>query len=110
MTPADWKDILGALEVPEGPDEPAIPTTGEQKKESRSVSIFYERKGRGGKEVTILADFIGFSDEEISELAAELKRALGTGGSVRGGEILIQGDRRQSIRDRLAKLGIRVKG
>jgi translation initiation factor 1 len=50
------------------------------------------------------------TDDEINSLAADLKRALGTGGSVRGTEILLQGDRRAKIRESLTKKGFTVKG
>lgn len=107
----DWKDLLGALEVePGAPDEP-VKSTGTPAAAHRSVTLFYETKGRAGKPATILADFKGMeSDAQIAELAADLKKALGTGGSARGGEILIQGDRRAPLRKLLAARGFTVKG
>ena len=76
----------------------------------RKVTIFYETKGRAGKPATILADFAGVTDAEIEDLASVLKKKLGTGGSCRGGEILIQGDRRTQLRSLLAAAGFKVKG
>lgn len=104
----NWKDILGALDLPEGDNE-VTPQTPDAKPSAPTVSIFYERKGRGGKEVTILADFKGLDDSEIVSLAADIKRALGTGGSARGGEILIQGDRRQAVTKFLSARGFKIK-
>lgn len=108
---ADWKDILGALgNLPEGPETEVPAADDSRPAEKRSVTLFYERKGRAGKPVTILADFSGIGDGEIEQLASSLKRSLGTGGSVRGGEILIQGDRRVDLRKLLEKSGFKVKG
>ncbi len=105
---ADWKDILGTLgDLPEG-SEPSPEQTSASSK--RAVTLFYERKGRAGKPATILADFAGVTDDEIADLASELKRSLGTGGSARGGEILIQGDRRDDLRRLLKARGFKVKG
>lgn len=67
-----------------------------------------ERKGRGGKTATIIEGFTG-TDDELKALATRLKQQLGVGGSARGGEILIQGDCRQRLREILAKEFI-VKG
>ena len=105
----DWRDALASLSesLPEGNAEPAAEKAKETK---RSVTMFFERKGRGGKPVTILADFEGIDDEGIETLASELKRSLGTGGSARGGEILIQGDRREQLRRLLTDKKWRVKG
>lgn len=60
-----------------------------------------ERKGRGGKTATIIEGFPG-SDSELKALATRLKQQLGVGGSARGGEILIQGDCRQRLRELLS--------
>lgn len=63
----------------------------------RNVKIQVEKKGRAGKTATILYGFT-CSDAEIVELAQRLKRSLGVGGSVRDGEILIQGNHADKIR------------
>lgn len=72
-----------------------------------AVAIHYERKGRHGKEATILTGLDSLSDEALADLASTLKRRLGTGGSARGGEILLQGDRREEVRGILDSLGYR---
>jgi len=61
------------------------------------ISIFYEKKGRGGKQATIITGFDNLSQAELADLASEIKKRLATGGSVRGGEILVQGDRRKEV-------------
>ena len=110
----DWKDALAALgnTLPEG-DENIRETaseSNEKKNTPKSVTLFYEKKGRAGKPATILADFAGVDEKDLSVLASELKSRLGTGGSVRGGEILIQGDRRNDLRALLSARGFKVKG
>ena len=47
--------------------------------------------------------------DEIDALASEMKHTLGTGGSARGGEILIQGDRRQDVLSFLTKKGLKAR-
>ena len=84
------------------------PDTPEAAVQKTPVHIFLERKGRGGKTATIICD-LTLDDEDLRQLAAELKRSLGCGGSARGGEILIQGDRVAECRRMLAARGYKVK-
>jgi translation initiation factor 1 len=94
--------------LPEGESTPqAAP---EAKATRHTLTLFYERKGRAGKEATIIECDDTMSAEQLDELATELKRALGTGGSVRHPEILLQGDRRAKLRELLTKKGYTVKG
>lgn len=114
MSPHDWKDILGSIHVPDeakadAPSQDAASRPPRPDKD-KSVTLFYERKGRGGRPVTILADFAGIDDGQIEDLASSLKKSLATGGSVRDREILIQGDRRDDLRRILTQRGFRVKG
>jgi len=67
-----------------------------------------ERKGRGGKVVTIIEGFIGTSDD-LKDLAKLLKNKCGTGGSAKDGEIIMQGDIRNKVVDILKKEGYKVK-
>ena len=54
-------------------------------------SVRRETKGRGGKEATVVWDFPG-GDAELKSLGKAIKQRLGTGGSVKDGQIIIQGD------------------
>jgi translation initiation factor 1 len=67
-----------------------------------------ELKGRRGKTVTTVS---GFDEkaEVIKKLASNLKNLCGTGGSVKDGVILIQGDHRNAIKAELENLGFKVK-
>ena len=68
-----------------------------------------EKKGRGGKTVTVVYD-LPQNDEFLKELCKELKRACGTGGTVVEGGVELQGDLRERVRDALEKRGYVVKG
>lgn len=75
-----------------------------------TLTLFYERKGRSGKDATIIVAPDHYDRKALLELASQLKRTLGTGGSVRGTEILLQGDRREKLRKFLSDKGFKVKG
>lgn len=103
----DWRDALRGL-MPDAPrpeaDEPSA-DTAPARKEKPKLHVALERKGRAGKTATIIYGFPeSWSDEEIAGIASALKRCLGTGGSARGGEILIQGDRVADVRRELASM------
>lgn len=68
-----------------------------------------ETKGRGGKSVTVV-DGLPRNEAFVQELAKALKKALGTGGTVLGDAIELQGDRRERVREILAARGFLVKG
>lgn len=68
-----------------------------------------EKKGRGGKTVTVVYDLPN-NAAFLKELAQELKRACGTGGSVATAVVELQGDLRERVREVLQKKGFVVKG
>ena len=68
-----------------------------------------EKKGRGGKTVTVVYD-LPDNEAFLKELAQELKRACGTGGAVAENTVELQGDLRDRVRDYLVKKGWQVKG
>jgi translation initiation factor 1 len=71
---------------------------------SQKLRIRLETKHRAGKKATIIHGFEG-SDNELESLAKQLKTKLGVGGSVKDGEIIIQGDYAQKTKDLLIQLG-----
>jgi translation initiation factor 1 len=68
-----------------------------------------EKKGRGGKTVTVVYD-LPRHQSFLKELAGELKRACGSGGAVVENTVEIQGEVRDKVRELLAKKGWTVKG
>lgn len=104
----DWqeslKNLLDTADLPAG-EEIAAPAAPARKPDKLLVTV--ERKGRGGKVATIVSGFSG-SDSEVAPVAASLKKKLGAGGSARGGEILIQGDRSADVRRVLSDMGYRL--
>ena len=67
-----------------------------------------DRKGRNGKIATIIEGFI-VSQQEVENIARELKQKLGVGGSVRQGEILIQGDHKNVVQKFLESKNFKIK-
>ncbi len=72
------------------------------------VRIRRETKGRGGKAVTVVGG-LPLGATELKTLAKALKQRCGVGGSVKGEEIEIQGDQRETIKTELEKQGYTVK-
>ena len=113
----DWKDALASLTgLPEGeePSNPTTPkpnnsTTQQPNNQKTPLHVVIEKKGRGGKTATIVEGF-EIADDEVDEIARSLRKKLGTGGSSRGGEILIQGDRKADTIRMLKERGFKVKG
>jgi len=60
------------------------------------LRVYIEKKGRGGKTASVLKGFIG-SDEDRNDLSKMIKASCGVGGTVKDGEIIIQGDQRDKI-------------
>lgn len=72
------------------------------------ATLHRESKGRGGKTVSLVRNLV-LSDNDLQALAKKLKRACGSGGSVKDGIIIIQGDHRQTLKQVLEKLGYQAK-
>ncbi len=72
------------------------------------MRVSLDKKGRGGKSVTLVTGLPG-SDEDLKLLAADLKRRCGTGGTLKDGVIEIQGDHRDTLVALLRAKGLNVK-
>lgn len=98
-------------DLPQSNPNEKIPAPEEEenkRKKSMRLDVVLEKKHRAGKQATIITGFEG-SDEELQQLASMLKKRLATGGSARGGEILIQGDRRKEVVDALKNAGYKAR-
>lgn len=83
------------------------PTPGTPSKNRGRVDIIRQKAGRGGKTVTVVANFVGIGLPEKESLAREMQKACGTGGTVKNGKIEIQGDKRDEVAKILIKAGFR---
>jgi translation initiation factor 1 len=79
--------------LPAGPAQPASPAPDARPKGPARAVVRMERKGRGGKEVTVV-DKLGLGPAALEAWCRDLKQALGCGGSVDGAQIVLQGDLR----------------
>ncbi len=87
----------GLPPAPEHLPEDAAPTTKPAKKNRGRVDILRVKAGRGGKTVTVVKNFVGIGLPEKEQLARAMQKACGTGGTVKDGQIEIQGDKREEV-------------
>ena len=87
--------------------EPKTSKRGEPSKNRGRVDIIRQTGGRGGKTVTVIANFVGIGLPEKEKLAREMQKACGCGGTVKDGKIEIQGDKRDEVARILTNAGFR---
>lgn len=111
MSDGDWKKRLGVV-YSTNPD--FVYDTGETSEaetpepSAQELTVRIDRKGRGGKQVTLVDGFVG-REEDLAALGKTLKVRCGVGGSASDGQILIQGDQRDKVTDILLSLGYKAK-
>lgn len=74
-----------------------------------NVKLQRETKGRGGKSVVVVSG-LALNQEQLKTLLGELKRRCGSGGTVKGNTIEIQGEHLDLLRNELTRRGFKPKG
>ena len=107
MKKNDWKDRLNIV-YSTNPDFQYSTDEKEEfdtlPKQQQKLRVSIEKNHRGGKTVTIVKNFVG-SEDDIKELGRLLKTKCGVGGSVKDGEILVQGEFKEKVIEILKKEG-----
>jgi translation initiation factor 1 len=91
-------DALSSEGLPSGPADSGLQTPSKPARKNRGrVDIIRQTAGRGGKTVTVVTGFVGIGLPEKEQLAKAMQKACGTGGTVKNGQIEIQGDKREEV-------------
>ena len=107
MKKNDWKERLNIVystnpdfvyDTDEAVEEETLP------KNAQKLRVRIERNHRGGKSVTIVAGFTG-AETDLKELGKLLKTKCGVGGTVKEGEIIVQGEFPETIVELLKREG-----
>jgi len=110
MANNEWKERLGVVFSTnpnysyEKEDEPEQKTFAPNK---QRLSVTLDKRNRAGKQVTLIKGFVG-KEADLNELGRLVRSRCGTGGSVKDGEIIIQGDFRSRIVSILQTMGYKV--
>lgn len=107
----DWKERLGVV-FSTNPDHQyqfeAEEESATLPPQQQDLRVLLDKKQRGGKKVTLVTGFVGTGDD-LKALGKMLKTKCGVGGTVKDGEIIIQGDFRSKIIELLRDASYKVK-
>ncbi|MCJ8330580.1 MAG: translation initiation factor [Lentisphaeria bacterium] len=101
-------DLFAGNKPSEALPEPLVNEAVERPKPT--LYIRFEKKGRGGKTVTIIEGFENMDMDELMLFSSTIRKKLGCGGSVYESVLELQGDIRKRAADYLLKEGYRLKG
>ncbi len=73
------------------------------------LRVSLDRHHRGGKTVTLVTGFIG-TDDDLQALGKLLKSRCGVGGAAKDGEIIVQGEHVEKVKQILTAEGYGIKG
>lgn len=107
----DWKKREGIVYSTESDFSYSYEGKNEQDTlpaQQQNLKISLDKSGRAGKQVTIVSGFVGTSSD-LEILGKVVKSKCGVGGSVKNGEVLIQGDHRDKVVQVLQSAGYRAK-
>ena len=107
MADNDWKTRLGVVFSTDPDfkyDTPQEEECQTPEPARQNLRVGIDRRGRAGKQVTLVSGFKGSADD-LEALGKILKTRCGVGGSAKDGEILIQGDFRDRIVQLLQSMG-----
>lgn len=111
MAENDWKKRLGVV-FSTNPDftykEETVEEEATLEPSKQNLIVSIDRKGRAGKQVTLVTGFVGTADD-LAGLGRTLKVKCGVGGSAKDGEITIQGDFRDRVTALLKEMGYKAK-
>ena len=95
-TNLSWNDFVKMGNPENAPDMPDE-NNNSIDLSSFTIRVHLEKKGRGGKAVSLIRGLEDLPGEELNMLGKHLKSKCGVGGSVKNGEIIIQGEHRDKI-------------
>jgi translation initiation factor 1 len=98
---------LSSEHLPPGTESEHKPAATPPRKNRGRVDIIRQKAGRGGKTVTVVKGFVGIGLPEKEALARAMQKACGVGGTVKDGQIEIQGDKREEVARILAEANFR---
>lgn len=107
----DWKERLGMVYSTD-PNFEYETTKNEQSATlppaKQRLRVALDKRNRGGKKVTLVADFVG-TDDDLQTLGKLLRTKCGVGGSAKDGEIIVQGDMRDKVVALLTDMGYKAR-
>jgi len=101
-------EALGQIAFNDLAPDPENYIAPEEVSQKQCLEAHFSNKGRAGKTVTVIKGFEG-DQAELKNLAKTLKKLVGSGGTVKDGEIIIQGNYREILMEKLRDMGHDVK-